>query len=104
MNEREKLEQAIATAKEIHKRQKYSRIDFYDPYPFQKNFHDTGFENNQRLLMCANRIGKSYCGAAEMAMHLTGLYPDWWQGRKYRKAITAWNWRNTKRLYSKFRA
>ena len=90
MNEREQLEQAIATAKEIHKRQKYSRIDFYDPYPFQKDFHDTGFENNQRLLMCANRIGKSYCGAAEMAMHLTGLYPDWWQGRKYRKAITAW--------------
>jgi len=25
--------------------------------------------------MAANRIGKSYCGAAEMAYHLTGLYP-----------------------------
>ena len=90
MNEREQLEQAIATAKELQKRQKYNKIEFYDPYPFQKSFHDTGFENNQRLLMCANRIGKSYCGAAEMAMHLTGLYPEWWQGRKYRKAITAW--------------
>lgn len=90
MNEREQLEQAIATAKELQKRQKYNKIEFYDPYPFQKTFHDTGFENNQRLLMCANRIGKSYCGAAELAMHLTGLYPDWWMGRKYKKAITAW--------------
>ena len=89
-SEREQLEQAIANAKELQKRKKFNRIEFYDPYPFQKEFHDTGFENNQRLLMCANRSGKSYSGAAEMAMHLTGVYPDWWGGRRYRKAITAW--------------
>ncbi|MBT3733668.1 MAG: hypothetical protein HOG25_03390 [Gammaproteobacteria bacterium] len=40
--------------------------------------------------MCANRIGKSYSGAMEMAMHLTGIYPEWWKGRRYRNAITAW--------------
>ena len=90
MTDRKKLEQALATAKELHKRQKFNRIEFYDPYPFQKTFHKTGFENNQRLLMCANRIGKSYSGAAEMAMHLTGIYPDWWEGKRYYKAITAW--------------
>ena len=90
MTDRKKLEQALATAKELHKRQKYNRIEFYDPYPFQKDFHKTGFENNQRLLMCANQIGKSYSGAAEMAMHLTGIYPEWWEGKRYYKAITAW--------------
>ncbi len=90
MNERQQLEQAIENAKELQKRKKYSKIEFYDPYPFQKEFHDTGFENNQRLLMCANRIGKSYSGAMEMAMHLTGIYPEWWGGRRYRRAITAW--------------
>jgi len=90
MKNKEQLEQAIATAKELYKRQKYSRIHFYDPYPFQQKFHETGFENNQRLLMCANRIGKSYSGAAELAMHLTGLYPDWWKGKRYYKPITAW--------------
>jgi phage terminase large subunit-like protein len=26
----------------------------------------------------------------ELAMHLTGIYPVWWKGRKYKKAITAW--------------
>ena len=40
--------------------------------------------------MAANRIGKSYCGAAEMAFHLTGLYPKWWTGKRYDKCITAW--------------
>ena len=90
MGERERLEEAIANAKELKKRQMYSKIEFYDPYPFQKEFHDTGILHNQRLLMCANRIGKSYSGAMEMAMHLTGIYPSWWQGRRYGKAITAW--------------
>ena len=90
MSKKQQLEQAIANAKELKKRKKYNRIEFYDPYPFQKEFHDTGFQHNQRLLMCANRIGKSYSGAAEMAMHLTGIYPEWWEGKRYRRAITAW--------------
>ena len=87
---RVELEKAVEIAREIRKRERYNRIEFYDPYPYQKNFHDTGGSANQRLLMAANRIGKSYCGSAEMAFHLTGLYPNWWKGRKYRQPITAW--------------
>ena len=62
----------------------------YDPYPYQQKFHDTSKESNQRLLMAANRIGKSYCGAAEMSYHLRGMYPEWWKGRRYEQPITAW--------------
>ena len=40
--------------------------------------------------MAANRIGKSFSGAAEMSYHLTGIYPDWWEGRRYYQPITAW--------------
>ena len=40
--------------------------------------------------MAANRIGKSFSGANEMSYHLTGLYPDWWEGRRYTQPITAW--------------
>lgn len=32
----------------------------------------------------------TYSGAAEMAMHLTGQYPDWWEGRRWDRAIKAW--------------
>ena len=40
--------------------------------------------------MAANRVGKSYVGAMEMAIHLTGLYPRWWKGKKFDKPIKSW--------------
>ena len=71
-------------------RERYNRINFYDPYPYQLKFHLTGQDCNQRLLMAANRIGKSYCGSAELSYHLTGLYPDWWEGKVFKQPIVAW--------------
>jgi len=29
-------------------------------------------------------------GAAQMAIHLTGRYPDWWGGRRFDRPIRAW--------------
>ena len=86
----EEVSRAVELAKNLRLRKQSYKIESYDPYPFQQDFHKTSAGNNQRLLMCANRIGKSYCGAMEMAMHLTGIYPDWWEGRIYEKGITAW--------------
>ena len=78
-----------------HKRERQERIRFnrvkaYDPYPYQQKFHEGGSGANQRLLMAANRIGKSYCGSMELSYHLTGVYPDWWKGRVYDRPIVAW--------------
>jgi phage terminase large subunit-like protein len=87
---RVELEKAVEIAREIRNRERYNKLDFYDPYPYQISFHETGAEANQRLLMAANRIGKSYSGAAEMAYHVTGLYPKWWNGRRFKKPIVAW--------------
>jgi len=39
--------------------------------------------------MAGNQLGKTVAGAAEMAMHLTGEYPDWWTGHRFTKPITA---------------
>ena len=86
----DEVARAVDLAKKIQSRKKNYKIESYDPYPFQQKFHKTSKGHNQRLLMCANRIGKSYCGAMELAMHLTGIYPDWWEGRVYEKGITAW--------------
>ena len=84
------VQRKVEILRELRKRERYNKLDYYDPYPYQRNFHDTGSSCNQRLLMAANRIGKSYCGAAEMSFHLTGLYPKWWKGRIYRQPITGW--------------
>ena len=34
-------------------------------------------------LMAANRVGKSETGAYAVAVWLTGLYPDWWEGKRF---------------------
>lgn len=40
--------------------------------------------------MAANRFGKTLCGAAEMAMHLTGQYPAWWAGKRFPGPVRGW--------------
>jgi len=42
-------------------------------------------------VIAANRVGKTEgCGGYEMTCHLTGIYPDWWEGRRFDHAITGW--------------
>ena len=62
----------------------------YAPSAKQKHFHAAGNQARERLFLAGNRCGKTYCGAMEMAMHLTGLYPHWWQGLRFEKPIRAW--------------
>lgn len=40
--------------------------------------------------MAANQVGKTLAGAAESAIHLTGRYPDWWDGRVFNRPPRAW--------------
>lgn len=40
--------------------------------------------------MAGNQQGKTVAGGMEMAMHLTGLYPSWWEGRRFNKPIVGW--------------
>ena len=52
----------------------------YDPYPWQRKFHAAGKWAPERMVMGANGSGKSYTVGNELAMHVTGRYPDWWEG------------------------
>jgi phage terminase large subunit-like protein len=65
-------------------------LNFYKPYTRQKEFHSAGKEHNERLFMAGNRLGKTYCGSNEWAMHLTGRYPGWWKGRVFNKPVRFW--------------
>jgi len=40
--------------------------------------------------MAANRVGKTVVGAYEMTCHLTGVYPHWWEGRRFDHAVDTW--------------
>ena len=93
------LEQALKLAEQIHEKKESNRLSYYEPYEYQKNFHDARDEQGtlarQRLLMAANKTGKTFCGAAEMAYHLTGVYPSWWKGYRFHGPIKAWAAGNT---------
>ena len=40
--------------------------------------------------MAANQVGKTWSAGMEVAMHATGIYPDWWTGRRWDRATTGW--------------
>src|SRR5262245_10958262 len=50
----------------------------------------TGAPHRERCCMAGNRCGKTEAGAYETALHLTGLYPDWWVGKRFDHPIKAW--------------
>lgn len=88
--DRKLLEKAVRAAMVIDAQRSFNRLAFYKPYEKQQAFHDLSLSKKERLLMAGNRNGKTYCGAAEFAMHLTGKYPDWWLGRRWDRPIEAW--------------
>ncbi len=80
----------METLQEQAKRKRENRLTEYAPYTRQLEFHNSGSEHRERLLMAGNQLGKTYCGAAEVAFHLTGYYPDWWEGRKWDRPTRWW--------------
>jgi phage terminase large subunit-like protein len=68
------------------RRAKEDQLSRYRPYPKQREFHRAGAAYRERLLMAANQSGKTLSGAAEVAMHLTGRYPAWWDGIRIKGA------------------
>lgn len=66
------------------------KIADYRPYAKQKLFHKVGASKRERLLRAGNQNGKSFCVGAEAAFHLTGRYPDWWEGRRWTRPTVVW--------------
>jgi len=68
----------------------FQRLLDFKPYQKQLDHLALGATKRERLLMAGNRLGKSETGAYEAALHLTGLYPDWWQGRQFKNPTKGW--------------
>ena len=65
------------------------------PYRRELYFKHTEFfaggdEFNERALFGGNRAGKTLAGAYEMTCHLTGRYPRWWRGKRFKEPVQAW--------------
>jgi hypothetical protein len=76
----------------LDRKQQTNKLKHYIPYPYQLAFHNAeGYKTrapaSQRALMAANQVGKTTCGAMEVAIHATGRYPVWWKGHRFTKPI-----------------
>jgi phage terminase large subunit-like protein len=77
---------------EVERRLSENRLRDYCPYPKQHDFHDAGgFDDvRERLLVAGNQLGKTLSAGFEVAMHLTGEYPDWWAGKRWKRRVVGW--------------
>ena len=89
----------------LHQTHTGRSLRHYEPYPKQRRFHEVGgahivgpdcpsgcdgSPHRERMLMGANQSGKTWCGGAEAAFHLTGQYPSDWTGKRFRRATRGW--------------
>ncbi|RAS13539.1 terminase large subunit domain-containing protein [Ensifer adhaerens] len=86
LNSSEKRE-LLQLLEEKERRTRQNRLATYKPYRKQVEFHKSGVAFRERLFMAGNQLGKTLAGAAEAAMHLTGQYPDWWEGRRFDEPV-----------------
>ncbi len=80
----------LRAKKELLNRRRHNRLPYYQPHPKQAEFHALGASKRERMLKAGNQQGKTLSAGAEVAMHLTGRYPDWWEGKRYTRPIRMW--------------
>ena len=82
----------IALQEELEARQRHRLIDKYFSisgdtsrfeYPKHLHFFKAGATHHQRLFIAANRVGKTLSMGCELVYHLTGDYPEWWEGKRF---------------------
>lgn len=96
----------VALLKEQERRAARRKLFTYYPergplrrnlYPQHMEFFRLGQNYATRAFMAGNRVGKTEGGGGyELTLHLTGRYPDWWEGRRFDRGIDAWAAGDTK--------
>jgi len=59
-------------------------------YPKHTEFFRAGKDYTERLFQAGNRVGKTVAGGFEVAAHMTGKYPDWWDGKTFSRPNHGW--------------
>ncbi|MGI9297832.1 MAG: terminase large subunit domain-containing protein [Gammaproteobacteria bacterium] len=98
LTESEELELLALLEEDAHYRSG-RKIDQYFPdegslrrelYAKHMELFAAGRTHQMRLMLAANRIGKTEGFGCEFVYHLTGEYPGWWEGRRFDGPIVAW--------------
>lgn len=83
----------------LKKYQTYNKLEFIFPdtgpsrrelYGKHLDFFRAGANHRFRMLSGGNGTGKSFTMGYEIALHCTGAYPNWWNGKRLPKIQSAW--------------
>ena len=87
LKENEELQNAILETE--GQMRKYNRLAFYEPAGHKhRAFHDLKVKVG--AFFGGNRSGKTVATCVEDVFHMTGKYPDWWDGIRYECPIEMW--------------
>lgn len=100
-NVREELARRLAPEMEEARAEFKRRTRMWSLFPdegplrrelYPKHMQTVGFtkDNNEVLMMAANKVGKSDLGAYCVTAWLTGRYPHWWHGRRFDYPTAGW--------------
>ncbi|KQO43016.1 terminase large subunit domain-containing protein [Methylobacterium sp. Leaf85] len=90
---------AVLLAEKARRRERTKLLRLYpdegplrrELYPKHMAFFRAGATEYDRCMLAANRVGKSFgVGGYETALHLTGRYPEWWDGRRFSHPVEWW--------------
>lgn len=96
---REELLELSKLLTEETARQETAKIDDLYPatgplsrkaYSKHMEFFAAGLTHMERAAIAGNRTGKTLLGTYEVTKHLTGDYPDWWEGRVFDRPTDWW--------------
>jgi hypothetical protein len=59
-------------------------------YPRHISFFAAGAQHDERAIMGGNRSGKTTAAGFELVAHMSGEYPEWWNGRRWDRPVVAW--------------
>lgn len=59
-------------------------------YDWQRELFATGKTRTERMVLAGNRTGKTLSAGYEFGLHITGDYPDWWDGLRVTHPGTYW--------------
>lgn len=91
-----KIKTLIETIQKTKKAEKYGGLSKWfvpgtpvgiDKLHKHREFLFAGLKYHERYFSAANRIGKTIASCYEVSLHMTGLYPDWWKGRRFNRPV-----------------
>lgn len=91
MNSKAKAEYLTLLEEKVRRQKKRAiTTRFNQLYDWQRDFLAATADYHECCLCAANQIGKTFTGTYIDAVHLTGDYPDDWDGHKFGRQIQMW--------------